>query len=86
MREFRRAVELNPQDTQAGAAGSPVFKLQMGARPPPRGPAEARRAFDEDPLLAYAASLVGVAYACFGQTAEGRARRIGAQRDPRVLS
>ena len=84
-RAFRRCLELNPQYTQ-GRCWHAVFNLQWVHGRIAEGLAEARRAFDEDPLSAYAASLVGVAYACAGQTAEGLdACRIGAQRDPGAL-
>jgi serine/threonine protein kinase len=84
-RAFRRCLELNPQYTQ-GRYWHAVFNLQWLQGRMAEGVAEARRAFEEDPLSAYAASLVGVAYATTGQTAEGiEACRTGTLRDPGAL-
>jgi serine/threonine protein kinase len=81
-RAFRRCLELNPQYTQ-GRCWYAVFNLQWVQGRLAEGLAEVQRAYEVDPLSAYAAALLGVALGTAGQTAEGIAFcRTGAQRDP----
>jgi tetratricopeptide (TPR) repeat protein len=50
------------------------------------GVAEARRAFESDPLSAYTTSMIGFALGCDGQTAEALEKaRLGVERDPDSL-
>jgi serine/threonine protein kinase/tetratricopeptide (TPR) repeat protein len=81
-RAFQRCLELNAQYTQ-GRSWHAFFNLQLVQGRMAEGLAEAQRAFEGDPLSAYATSLVGIAYAFAGQTVKGlEVCRTGTQRDP----
>jgi tetratricopeptide (TPR) repeat protein len=82
---FRRCVELNPNYTQ-GRAWHGLFSLQWVRGRSGEGVAEVRRAYENDPLSAYAAAILGNVLGCAGNSAEGIAfARLGAERDPDAL-
>jgi serine/threonine-protein kinase len=84
-RAFRHCIELNPQYTQ-GRCWHAIFNLQWVQGRIEEGLAEARRALEEDPLSAYAASIYGCVLTLAGHSAEGiEMARLGTQRDPDAL-
>lgn len=83
--EFRRCLELNPNNTQ-GRCWYALFMLQYIRGELHEGLAEARRAYDDDPLSAYTATLLALALALTGQTEEALSlARLGVARDPEAL-
>ena len=84
-REFRRALELNPNYTQ-GRGWWGVFWLLWARGRVDEGIAEVRRALENDPLSAYATTLLAMALGHGDQTAEGLDKaRLGVERDPDSL-
>ncbi len=66
---FRRALELNPNYTQ-GRCWYGLFQLQWAEERLEEGLAEARRALENDPLSAYATTILAMTLFCNGQRAE----------------
>ena len=84
-RAFQRGLELNPQHTQ-GRTWYGLFVLQWVGGQLQEGVAELRRAYDDDPLSAYAATMLGFGLATAGETEEGlRFARLATERDPEAL-
>ena len=82
---FQRGLQLNPQNTQ-GRAWYGIFSLQWVGGQLQEGLAELQRAYDNDPLSAYAATLLGLGLATGGETEEGlRFVRLATERDPEAL-
>jgi tetratricopeptide (TPR) repeat protein len=82
---FRRCIELNPNYTQ-GRGWHGLFSLQWVRGRSQEGVAEVRRAYENDPLSAYATSILGQALAGAGGDTEAIAMaRLGAERDPDAL-
>jgi serine/threonine-protein kinase len=82
---FRRSIELNPNYTQ-GRGWHGLFSLQWVRGRSQEGVAEVRRAYENDPLSAYATSILGQALAGAGGGTEAIAMaRLGAERDPDAL-
>jgi tetratricopeptide (TPR) repeat protein len=83
--EFLRGIELNPNYTQ-GRCWYALFLLQFVRAELQEGVAEARRAYDHDPLSAYAATILSFALVVAGHTEEAlQFGRLGAERDPEAL-
>ena len=84
-RAFQRGLELNPQHIQ-GRTWYGLFVLQWVGGQLQEGVAELRRAYDDDPLSAYAATMLGFGLATAGETEEGlRFVRLATERDPEAL-
>ncbi len=81
-RTFVKGLELNPNYTQ-GRAWYGLFLLQWVYGEIAPGLAQARLAYERDPLSAYAASILAFALAQAGETAEGLTfGRLAVERDP----
>ena len=84
-RAFQRGLELNPQHIQ-GRTWYGLFVLQWVGGQLQEGVAELQRAYDDDPLSAYAATMLGFGLATAGETEEGlRFVRLATERDPEAL-
>jgi serine/threonine protein kinase/tetratricopeptide (TPR) repeat protein len=80
--EFQRGLELSPRYTQ-GRAWYGLFSLQWVGGRLQEGLAEVRRAYENDPLSAYSASLLGIASGTAGELADAlKYGRLGAEREP----
>ena len=82
---FERCLELNPNYTQ-GRCWYALFLLQCVQGRLQEGVAEARRAYDGDPLSAYTATICGFTLGVAGDSAQALTMaRLGVERDPEAL-
>ena len=82
---FLRGLELNPRYTQ-GRCWYALFLLLCIYGEPEAAAAEARRAYEGDPLSAYAATILALTLAGNGEMDEAlSSARLGTQRDPDAL-
>jgi len=83
--EFRRALELNPTYTQGRGWWGVFWQIWVRGRAA-EGITEVRLALENDPLSAYATTLLALALGCGDQTAEALEKaRLGVERDPDSL-
>jgi serine/threonine-protein kinase len=84
-RAFEKGLELNPQHIQ-GRTWFGLFVLQWIGGRLQEGLTELRRAFEDDPLSAYAATMLGFGLTTVGDTEEGlKLTRLATERDPEAL-
>ena len=82
---FQRSVALSPSYSQ-GRAWHGLFSLQWVRGRHEQGIDEVRRAYDNDPLSAYTAAIMGFVLGCAGRTSEALTfGRLAAERDPDAL-